>query len=416
MHARALRSLAFATLVSALVFPANAGAQPVSATGDRAPSAVEVPQHPGQPGAVRARHPLMLKVRGYDAQGKPLFASGAPGGYTAAQLRASVGLQGTGNGQTVAVVDAYDDPYATQDLNAYSAQMGLPGVCKGNKTKGCFSFTRLAPYGVGGLDAGWATETALDLEMIHTMAPDASIVLVEAVDNQVDSLFQADDYAASLHPAAISNSWGVDGEDPTETTYDSHCRLADSVCVFSAGDSGNPGGYPAYNPSVLAVGGTRLSLDRAGNVLGETAWAGSGGGVSQYEPRPAYQPATLNPNAGRGIPDVSFDADPLTGVAVYATVYNGWLEVGGTSVGAPAWSGILAAADELRAAAGKPALTAANAEVQHAVYQTTSGLADITDGSNGSCADVCTAKPGYDFITGLGSPRSGIDTALAAAP
>jgi subtilase family serine protease len=138
--------------------------------------------------------------------------------------------------------------------------------------------------------------------------------------------------------------------------------------------------------------------------------------VSQYEPRPVYQSPTINPYAGRGIPDVSFDGDPNTGVATYDTASGGWLEVGGTSVGAPAWAGILAAADQLRAATGKTPLTAAGYEVQKAIYQLTRGLADITSGSNGSCGAICTAGPGYDFVTGLGSPRRGIDTALAAAP
>ncbi|MGH3373908.1 MAG: S53 family peptidase [Actinoallomurus sp.] len=408
---------ALATLVGGLFLsPATAHAQQVLGSPAPSPTAVAVPQHAGPPGVRTARHPLMLKVRGHDAHGRPLFATGAPGGYTAAELRASVGLKGTGKGQTVAIVDAFDNPYATQDLDAYSTQMGLPGVCKGKKTKNCFTFKQVAPYGVGGLDPGWALESSLDIEMVHAMAPQATIVLVEAADNSVDAMFQAVDYAASLHPATISNSWSFGYEDQAESTYDRHCRLAHGVCLFSSGDSGNPGGYPAYNPDVLAVGGTTLGLDRAGTVLSETAWASSGGGVSLYEPRPAYQPETLNPNTGRGMPDISFDADPATGVAVYSTANTGWVKVGGTSVSAPAWAGILAAADELRAASGKPALTAAGDEAQNAIYHLTTGLADITEGSNGGCGAVCTAGPGYDFITGLGSPRPGIDTGLASAP
>ena len=420
-------SLALAALTSGLLLsPPAAQAQQVPGSGtalsrasatNSSPAAVAVPQHREPHGVRTVRHPLMLKVRGHDANGRPLVAAGAPGGYTAAQLRASTGLQGTGKGQTVAIVDAFDDPYAAQDLNAYSAQMGLFPICKHKHTKkNCFTFERLHPDGIGGLDRGWAIETSLDIEMVHAMAPEANIVLVEAVDATVEAMFSAVDYAASLHPAVISNSWGANGEDPTESTLDQHCQLTDGICVFSTGDAGFPGGYPAYNPHVLAVGGTSLRLDRSGTVLTEAAWDLGGGGVSQFEPRPTYQPEALNSSPGRGIPDVSFDADPLTGAAVYSTALTGWLTVGGTSVGAPAWAGILAAADQLRAAAGKPVLTAAGDEAQNAVYQLPAGLADITEGSNGSCGAVCTAGPGYDFVTGLGSPRPGIDTGLASAP
>lgn len=392
------------------ISPATAQAQQ-----DPGPQVMAVPQHAGPPGVRTAQHPLMVQVRGHDAQGRPLVATGAPGGYTAAQLRASAGLKGTGKGQTVAVVDAFNDPYAAADLDTYSAQMGLPGICVRKKQKNCFTFTQVQPDGIGGSDPGWGLEASLDVQMVHALAPEANIVLVESFDNGLDSMFRAIDYAASLHPAAISNSWGVPGEFAEETGYDDHCGLTDSVCLFSAGDAGNPGGYPAYNPHVLAVGGTTLSLDRAGNVLDETAWRSGGGGVSTVEPRPAYQDA-VNPNTGRGIPDVSFDGDPATGVAVYFTGANGWVKVGGTSAGAPAWSGILAAADQLRAATGRPPLTAAGHQIQRTFYGLSTGLADITGGTNGTCGAVCTAGPGYDFATGLGSPRAGIDTALAAAP
>ncbi|MGI5227720.1 S53 family peptidase [Actinoallomurus sp. CA-142502] len=408
--------LALAALAGGLCLsPVTAQAQQISGPATPGPEVTAVPQHAGPPGVRTVRHPLMARVRGHDAKGRPLLAAGAPGGYTAAQLRAATGLKGTGKGQTVAVVDAFNDPYALEDLNTYSAQMGLPGVCTRKKQKNCFSFTQVQPDGIGGYDPGWGMESSLDVQMVHALAPDAHIVLVEAYDNSVDAMFQALDHAASLGAPTISNSWGVDGEADDETTYDRHCDLDDSVCVFSAGDSGNPGGYPAYNPHVLAVGGTELSLGRAGNVLGETAWSLGGGGISQYEPRPAYQDQ-VNSDEHRGIPDVSFDADPDSGVAVYFTGANGWVEVGGTSAGAPAWAGILAAADQLRAAAGKPALTSADDQTQKAVYGLKSGLADVTTGGNGSCGAVCTAGPGYDFVTGLGSPRAGIDTALAAAP
>ncbi len=410
-----------ACMITAPITAASARARE-AVTGAAAaggPTAMAVPQRRGPRGVPVASHPLMVKVRGHGADGRPLYVTGAPGGYTAGELRAYLRLHGTGAGQTVAIVDAFDDPYARTNLNAYSAQFGLPRICPAKRAqapaKNCFSFRRLHPFGIGGLDPGWSLEESLDTEMVHALAPRASIVLVEARNDSVKNMFKALAYAGGLHPAVISNSWTLGTEVPSEYTYDHYCHLSAGVCTFSTGDTGHPGGYPADNPSVVAVGGTTLSLSASGVVHSETAWADSGGGVSRYEPRPGYQVPTMNPHLGRGIPDVAFDADPDTGVAVYDTANGGWLEVGGTSVGAPAWAGILAVADQLRAASGDAALTAAGFEAQRVLYQLTRGLADITSGSNGSCGQVCTAGPGYDFVTGLGSPRPGIDTALAAA-
>jgi subtilase family serine protease len=408
-----------ASLLTASATGASAFSRPAGAAPAGGPTAVAVPQRSGPPGVLMASHPLMLEVRGHAADGRPLYATGAPGGYTAGELRSYLRLHGTGAGQTVAIVDAFDDPYAHAELNAYSAQFGLPRVCPAKRSTrvaaNCFGLRRLLPFGNGGIDTGWSLEESLDIEMVHALAPRASIDLVEARSNSLAALFKALGYAAGLHAAVISNSWGFGGELRTEASYDHYCRLATSVCTFSTGDAGHPGGYPAYNPSVVAVGGTTLSLTASGRVESETAWSLGGGGVSKYESRPAYQAATVNPHHGRGIPDVSFDADPDTGVAVYNVANGGWLEVGGTSVGAPAWAGILAVVDQLRAAVGEGPLTAAGYQAQQALYHLTQGLADITKGSNGGCGRVCTAGPGYDFVTGLGSPRSGIDTALAAA-
>jgi subtilase family serine protease len=388
--------------------------QALASAARSGPAVVALPQHPGLPGVPFARHPLLVRVRGYTAGGRPVLAASAPGGYTARQLRAYLRLHGSGAGQTVAIVDAFDDPYASSDINTYSAQFGLPATCTRTRTRGCFHFTVARPFGIGGLDLGWAAEESLDVDMVHAIAPRASIVLVEARNNMVGPMFRALGYAATLHPAVISNSWGLGGELASESADDHLCRLAGGVCTFATGDLGNPGGYPAYNPAVIAIGGTSLGLTAAGAILSETAWPESGGGVSAFEPRPAYQDQ-VNTFPNRGIPDVSFDADPRTGVAVYDSASGGWIEPGGTSVGAPAWAAILAVADQLRAAHSKGPLTAVGYEAQRALYQLRSGLYDITTGSNGSCGTVCTAGPGYDFVTGLGSPRPGIDTALAAA-
>lgn len=358
-------------------------------------------------------------MRGHDATGRPLTTTGTPTGYTPAQLRAYLGLHGHGEGQTVAIVDAFDDPYIVHDVNVFSRQFHLPRVC-GTPHAGddCFHFTVKHPDGFAGSNPNWALETALDVQTVHAIAPKASIVLVEAYDNSLDSLFSAIDHAAAHRSAAISNSWGTSLEFTGETAYDSHCQTRKSVCVFASGDTGNPVGYPATSPYVLAVGGTTLHLDDDGDVTSEVAWRGSGGGISYIEPKPAYQDR-VNASDYRATPDVSFDADPATGVPVYdsmSTSGNGhWFQVGGTSLGAPAWAGILAVTDQVRAEHGKPPLTARNFRTHKALYRADFGLADITEGTNGPptlCGPQCEAGPGYDTVTGLGSPRPGIDLAL----
>jgi subtilase family serine protease len=171
--------------------------------------------------------------------------------------------------------------------------------------------------------------------------------------------------------------------------------------VASTGDNSAPAGYPAYSPNVVAVGGTSLYLDDQGNYLGENGWGGSGGGISQIEPEPAYQYSVQDTGA-RTCPDVSYDADPNTGFYVYNTVgSSGWTVIGGTSAGAPQWAALIALADQGRAdIAGAGSLDGAT-QTLPALYspQMSGDFFDITAGFNGY-----NAGPGYDLVTGLGSP------------
>jgi hypothetical protein len=340
-----------------------------------------------------------VRVRGYDAHGQPLLTAEAPTGYDPATIRAYLGLTGTGQGQTVAVVDAPGDPAIRADVDHFSDQFGLPPV----------NLTVKTPQGAGDVDGSWGLETTMDVEWIHATAPDATIVLVESHDSQFSSLFAAVDAAAGLKPDAISLSWGIPEEFTDETYYDAHCALSATLCTVASGDRGWPGSYPAYNPHVLAVGGTTLNLATGGSVTGETAWSGSGGGRSYVEGVPPYQTGLVT--GGRGIPDVSYVADPQTGVPVYDTTpdqgQTGWFQVGGTSLGAPSWAAVVATADQLRTSAGQARLTEAQ------IYAGRSDLGDVLSGTNGSCPGVCAAGPGYDFVTGLGSPRAGLDAKLA---
>lgn len=422
-------------------------AQVVMPAGSQ-PQALAVAQ--ARSGAAAMAHQLMVLVRGWqrgtgtcvsaitDTRAAPPNPGGCatpkltaplPSGYSTAQLRSYLHLNGDGSGQTIAIVDAFDNPDAASDLTAFSKEFGLPVPCGTPAAAGCFPFSVVQPSGTAGADPGWALESDLDVQLAHAIAPRASIILVEAYDNTDMSLFGAIDYAAGLHASVISNSYGGQ-EYAGEAQDDAHCDLPASLCVVATGDSGNPGGYPAYNPYALSVGGTTLDLTSAGRKTFEVAWCctnlgATGGGVSQYVSRPAYQDGT-NPYPWRGIPDVSFDADPATGVPVLDTFglngEAGWFQVGGTSASTPAWSAILAVADQLRAAKGKAPLHGAGFQAQTLLYQVGRfALADVTRGVDNlfECAGLpasgCQARPGYDLTTGWGSPRPGIDTILAAA-
>jgi subtilase family serine protease len=250
------------------------------------------------------------------------------------------------------------------------------------------------------------------VEWAHAIAPEANILLVEANSNSFADLYTAVDYARHQPGVVtVSMSFGS-GEvsfepniDTILTTPAGHIGgwgLPGGVTfVASTGDNGAPGGYPAYSPNVVAVGGTSLYLDDSGNYLGEAGWSGSGGGISQLEPEPAYQYSVQNTGA-RTIPDVSYNADPDTGVWIYNTVgSNGWSVIGGISAGAPQWAALMALADQGRAYLfGAGSLDRAT-ETLPALYtsQMRGDFFEVTDGYNGYYAGS-----GYDLVTGLGSP------------
>ena len=395
---------------------AAAPATDVAAAPDARPGVVPVAQ-PAVAGG--ATSPLHLKVLGRGRDAEPLLTGSTATGYTPAQVRALLGLTGTGAGQTIAVVTAYDAPNAAADLAVFSETFGLPAppsFRKVNQSGG----TKLPRA-----NAGWALEAALDLQWAHAVAPQASLLLVEASSSSLSNLMAGVSWAAGQPGVTVvSGSFGT-SEFSTQSKQDSRCRLTTAVCVFASGDDGNPGTYPATNPYALAVGGTTLHLDEGGGVLAETAWSGSGGGVSRYAAKPAYQKGVTSASK-RTSPDVSYAADPETGFAVYSSTpydgQSGWFQMGGTSAGAPQWAGIVAAANSLRRAVGKAPLssvTASGATPLHsALYRAasaSSSLADVVVGANGTCGTVCSALPGYDAVTGLGSPRAALDVVLRDA-
>ncbi len=334
----------------------------------------------------------------------PLASSGSVV-YTPSQIRHAYGfdqLPYDGSGQTIAIVDAYDDPTILSDLRAFDNIFGLSDPP---------SFVKAMPGGHPAVNGSWAGEISLDVEWVHAIAPGANILLVEAASNSGADLLNAVNYARQQPGVvAVSMSWGST-EFTGEATLDSYFTtpqghtggsgLAGGITfVASTGDSGASGGpeWPSVSPNVLAAGGTSLFLS-GGNYAGEVAWSGGGGGISTGEPRPYFQ-RTVQGSGSRETPDVSYDADPNTGFYVYdTTAYNGstgWFVFGGTSAAAPQWAALIALADQGRALNGRASLTNA----QSTLYSLpASDFHDITAGSNGY-----GAGRGYDLATGIGSP------------
>ncbi|WP_175947547.1 S53 family peptidase [Burkholderia pyrrocinia] len=352
---------------------------------------------------------------------KPRASTASISGLTPALTRHAYGfdtIANQGDGMVVAIVDAYDDPKIEADLGVFSNAFSLPACTSSN---GCF--TKVYARGTRPkTDSGWALEMSLDVEWVHAIAPKAKIMLVEAASASFSDLLAAVDVAVKHGASVVSMSFGG-SEFGSETGFDSHFNVAGVTFVASSGDSGTGTEYPAASPYVVAVGGTTLSIDTYGNYVGEAAWSGSGGGVSSVEAEPAGQAGWPVPVAGkRGVPDVSYDANPSSGFAVYDSVtyqgQAGWFQVGGTSAGAPQWSALVAIANSLRAAAGKSRLSGTYDSL-YTVGKTAYGsdYHDVTTGSNGSCGSVCSAAGGYDYVTGLGSPQApALVQALVAQP
>ncbi|MGW9028618.1 Kelch repeat-containing protein [Streptomyces sp. NPDC055722] len=314
-------------------------------------------------------------------------------------VRAAYDLPTGGSGETVAIVDAGGYANAESDLAVYRSTYGLPACTTAN---GCF--TKLDQNGGHNLppeDADWSMETALDLDAVSAACPACHILLVQADSAAIDDLGQAADTAASHHPVAISNSYGIPGEGGSfATAYDHYYDHPGIAVTASSGDYGNIVNWPASNGNVVAVGGTTLTRDgTTARGWTEAAWDRGGSGCSSVEPKPAYQQGIDTGCDRRAIADVSADADPATGLGIYnsSPAVGGWLQVGGTSLSSP-----LVAA--MYALAGAP--TPGTYPVTYPYADTNAGdLTDVTAGSDGYCGNqLCNARTGWDGPTGLGSP------------
>jgi len=340
-------------------------------------------------------------------------ASSSPaGGYTPAELRQAYGfgsVSGTGAGQTIAIIDAYNDPDIASDLNTFDSEFDLASASLKvvNQSGGS---------SLPGGNASAALEESLDVEWAHAMAPGATILLVEANNDSLTNMLDAVNYARDdSGVSVISMSWGTN-EFSGETSYNSDFTTPSGHTgisfVAASGDSGSIEGpdWPAVATNVLSVGGTTLDLSSSGTYEGETAWADSTGGTSRFETEPSYQ-SSVDTTGKRDTPDVAYDANPETGLAVYDSVryegQSGWTEVGGTSAGAPSWSALVAIADQSRVAGGLSTLDTSGTltALYSAAANSTTYAADFNDITSGGSFGT-RAAVGYDLVTGLGSPKA----------
>ncbi len=358
--------------------------------------------------------------------------SPVPGSYFPAELDSAYDLPATTDAastQTIAIVDAYNDPDIASDLATYSAAAGKPAC---TVASGCLTILneqgKASPLPTG--EGGWATEESLDVEMSHGLCPQCKIVLVEASSESFSDITAAVNEAASLHPTEISNSYGGE-EDGSLTSIASAYDHPGIAITASAGDYGyedwgafgqiGGGGvpnFPASSPDVVAVGGTTLADDSG--TWSSTVWSsedefdGTGGGCSTLFTAPPWQQdqsdwSDTGCGTSRLVSDVSADADPYTGVAVYDSYPDGqgdptgWTVLGGTSVASPIISAEFALAGGAQGVS-YPAQT---------LYSHVGGssLYDVTEGSNDPFGEycsapalACTAGPGYDGPSGVGSP------------
>jgi subtilase family serine protease len=350
-----------------------------------------------------ARPPTYINLRQFQTA-SPLIReslTASPSGpYSPAQIRTAYGINAlpatlTGSGQTIGLVEAYGDPSIQADLNNFCKHYGIPST----------TVQVIYPDGQPrGGNSGWALETAVDVEWAHAIAPGARIVVSVAASASLADLLGAVDGAVSAGATVISMSWGMT-EFVGQESYDSHFDKPGVTFVASSGDSGELSGtykveWPAVSPYVIGVGGTDLYLNSNNARVSETAWPDSGGGVSEV-----YGPLSCQAKAGyegnRGVPDVSYVAGPNTGVGVVYGPSLYW--VGGTSIGAPQWAALIALTNAQRGGAGlgdgPPAIYNSTAADYSGWFQ------DITSGCNGT--GQC-AGPGYDLVTGMGSPAANV--------
>lgn len=305
--------------------------------------------------------------------------------------------------QTIAIVDAFNNPHLYADLQLFIKHYNLPTLpkCTSLSQLHCFAVKneqgKRAPLPPN--NVGWGLEAALDVQTAYGMCNNCRIEIVEASSASFSDLSHSVNTAVVRGADVVSNSYGSFLSDCTQSGYN-HPNVA---VVVSSGDSGFGIACPAVLNTTVSVGGTSLTLNGDNTYLAEQVWDGSGSGCSTANSAQPWQTSaanwvTIGCATGRGMNDVSADADPNTGAAIYDSYgYPGWVMVGGTSLSAPLISGVYALAGNA-SSFSYPAQT---------VYLSPSSLHDVTTGSNGSCSPSlqCNAGAGYDLPTGIGSPN-----------
>jgi subtilase family serine protease len=380
----AVTSLSVGT-AQASAAPSKAGGSNTSFACSRAP----------QPGFASCEAQVRKDVRPMTAQ-EAAAPLASVAGLGPAQLVSAYNLPSAsaGSGQTIAIVDAMDDPNAEADLGTYRSNFGLSACTTAN---GCFrKVDQNGGTSFPAVDAGWALEISLDLDMASAICPNCHILLVEASSASFANLGTAVNRAATMGANEISNSYGgSDQRDSSNTAYN-HPGIA---ITASSGDNGFGVEFPASSRFVTAVGGTTLTAASNSRGWTETAWNGAGSGCSRFNTQISGQAGANTGCRRRATADVSAVADPNTGVAVFDSTpfqnQSGWFVVGGTSVSSPLIAGVFALAGN------------ASSINNSFPYSHTSALFDVTSGSNGSCnpSQLCTARAGWDGPTGLGTPN-----------
>lgn len=356
------------------------------------------------------------------AQGSRLPAAtlGNNGAYDPSFLRSAYDTPSAtgGVGQTVAIVDAYDDPDAESNMAYYRSYFGLSACTTAN---GCFRKVdqngASSPLPAG--NSSWGEEMSLDLDMISAICSNCHILLVEASSNSLENLGAAVNTAVKLGANVVTNSYGASeysGETGAATAYYDHPGVA---ITAATGDSGYGVEFPAASPTVTAVGGTTLyqATNTGTRDATEEAWSDAGSGCSAYEPQQAWQLAlvteyTLSGCYKRMVADVSAVANPSTGVWVYDTYgggNSGFEIFGGTSASTQIVGAVYALADN-SSASGEPTAYP---------YGDPAALNYVHAGRNGNCGTyLCNAADSehYNGPTGLGTPNGAAAFAGVPAP
>ena len=311
-------------------------------------------------------------------------------------LSAAYGFTTSGGaGQTIALIDAFDNPTIESDLAIYRSRYSLPSCTTAN---GCFQ--KIAQDGSSNYPAtnlSWAAETAVDTQIASAVCPNCKLLLVEANTDNLADLATAVDQAVAKGATIVSNSFGS-SEWSGEASLESHWNHPGVVIIASAGDESDQVEFPAASQYVVSVGGTDLERDASSRGYAESVWSGSASGCSAYISKPAWQH-----DSGcsmRTVADLAFLSSPDLPVAIYQSSCSGavcgWTAYSGTSIGAPAIAALYA--------------LAGNAPTRHYagdLYNAPAGaFYDITSGSDGTCGTyLCNGAIGYDAPSGLGSPH-----------